>query len=109
MSRSKHTDFNVSSACILVEASEESVLAMQSLKSIAESLLRQASAKTIFSKVQPSPSQSSQTNACRLFFKINGVPRGPKFEFLHDKTNSCSQVITHNYGDARTSIPIRLN
>jgi hypothetical protein len=63
-----NTDFKVSSACTLVVESEESVLAMQSLKSIAESLLRQASAKTIFSKVQPSPSQGSQTNACRPFF-----------------------------------------
>jgi hypothetical protein len=37
-----NTDFKVSSACTLVVESEESVLAMQSLKSIAESLLRPA-------------------------------------------------------------------
>jgi hypothetical protein len=73
----KRTDFKASSACILVVESEERVLAMQSLKSIASSLLRQASAKTIFSVIQPLRCKANRrTHTDDFSLKLDGVPYG---------------------------------
>jgi hypothetical protein len=69
----EHTDFKASSACTRVVESDERVLAMQSLKSIAAGLLRQASAKMMLPVTQPLRLKvNRQTHTGYSLVNVNG-------------------------------------
>src|SRR5271156_6804889 len=75
-----NTDFKVSSACTLVVESEERVLAMQSLKSIADNPFAPRRQRKRYS-LRSNPLRlkvARQMHTDCSSFKVNSVPRGPK-------------------------------